>query len=751
MPLRPPAGFIRPGYDPLKVPNAPTSVTATAGTSEASVAFTAPTNVGGSAITNYYAVSSPGGFVGSSATSPITVTGLTNGTAYTFTVFAENSFGPGVVSAASNSVTPQNLYVEDVFSTYLYNGNGAPNTINNGIDLAGKGGMVWAKARTLSGGTTVYGTGSNILYDTNRGINSAISSNRNNAADTQSGHLTAFNSNGFSLAGNWEPNEFGYPYVSWTFREQPKFFDVVTYTGNGIGPRAIAHNLGSAPGCIIVKKTSATQNWAVYHRSVGTSQWLILNSTSAAITQSVWGDTTPTSTNFYVSDTQDTNGSGQTYVAYLFAHDAGGFGASGSDNVITCGSFTVNASNVGQVVTLGYEPQFILLKSSGPDATNWEIFDNMRGMPLPPESSAVLYPNQSAAEGGSEISISATGFQYNGFASNTYIYIAIRRGPMKTPTSGTSVFFPQAYADISLGTSNPTTLGASAGFPVDFFMHSIRTDPTFCANIFDRLRGSNPALLTSSTAAEDTGEPLNGYSNAFDTMSGVKSAYNNRYYYYSSAAGTRSHIGWFMRRAPSFMDVVCYTGTGSARTVNHNLGVAPELMIVKNRPNPASWAVYSPIGATKVLTLNTTNAETTFSGSWNNTAPTASVFTVGTATGTNGSGVNYVAYLFASCPGVSKVGTYTGTGTTQQINCGFTAGARFVLIKRTDSTGDWYVWDSARGIVAGDDPYLLLNSTAAEVTNTDYVDTYSAGFEISSTAPAAINANGGTFIFLAIA
>jgi hypothetical protein len=115
------------------------------------------------------------------------------------------------------------------------------------------------------------------------------------------------------------------------------------------------------------------------------------------------------------------------------------------------------------------------------------------------------------------------------------------------------------------------------------------------------------------------------------------------------------------------------------------------------------------------------------------------------------SGQTYVAYLFATVAGVSKVGSYTGTGNTLQINCGFTGGARFVLIKRTDSTGDWYCWDSSRGIVSGNDPYLLLNSTAAEVTNTDYIDTYSAGFEISSTAPAAINANGGTFIFLAIA
>jgi hypothetical protein len=72
------------------------------------------------------------------------------------------------------------------------------------------------------------------------------------------------------------------------------------------------------------------------------------------------------------------------------------------------------------------------------------------------------------------------------------------------------------------------------------------------------------------------------------------------------------------------------------------------------------------------------------------------------------------------------------------------------MIKRV-GTGDWYVWDSARGIVAGNDPYLALNSTAAEVTSTDYIDTAATGFEISSTAPAAINANGGSFIFFAVA
>ena len=73
------------------------------------------------------------------------------------------------------------------------------------------------------------------------------------------------------------------------------------------------------------------------------------------------------------------------------------------------------------------------------------------------------------------------------------------------------------------------------------------------------------------------------------------------------------------------------------------------------------------------------------------------------------------------------------------------------MIKRTDSTGDWYLWDSARGIVAGNDPYTLLNDTAAEVTNTDYIDPLASGFTVTSSAPAALNNNGGTYIFYAIA
>jgi hypothetical protein len=128
------------------------------------------------------------------------------------------------------------------------------------------------------------------------------------------------------------------------------------------------------------------------------------------------------------------------------------------------------------------------------------------------------------------------------------------------------------------------------------------------------------------------------------------------------------------------------------------------------------------------------------------------VFSLGTSATVNASGGTYAAYLFATCAGVSKVGSYTGNGSTQTIDCGFGAGgARFVLIKRTDSTGDWYVYDTSRGMTTLTDPYLLLNDAAAETATLGSVTAVSTGFALNSTILAAINVNAGTYIFLAIA
>jgi len=126
-------------------------------------------------------------------------------------------------------------------------------------------------------------------------------------------------------------------------------------------------------------------------------------------------------------------------------------------------------------------------------------------------------------------------------------------------------------------------------------------------------------------------------------------------------------------------------------------------------------------------------------------------FTINTAgTSSNASGQNYIAYLFASLDGVSKVGSYTGNGSSQTINAGFTTGARFILIKRTDSTGDWYVWDSLRGIVTGNDPHLSLNTTTAEVSD-DSIDPDSSGFIVNQISATNINVSSAAYIYYAVA
>ncbi|MEK7118517.1 MAG: hypothetical protein AAB869_02795, partial [Patescibacteria group bacterium] len=110
----------------------------------------------------------------------------------------------------------------------------------------------------------------------------------------------------------------------------------------------------------------------------------------------------------------------------------------------------------------------------------------------------------------------------------------------------------------------------------------------------------------------------------------------------------------------------------------------------------------------------------------------------------------YVAYLFATKAGVSKVGSYTGNGSTQTINAAFTSSARYVLIKRTDVAGDWFVWDSVRGIVAANDPHLSLNTTVAEVTTDDSIDPDNSGFIVNQLAATDINVSAATYIFLAL-
>jgi hypothetical protein len=629
-------------------------------------------------------------------------------------------------------------YIEDVFSTWLYTGNGSTQTITNGIDLSTKGGLVWTKLRSALTG--------HALADTAQGVQKVLQSNNTNAQATYSGYITSFNSNGYAFGDASFYNDNLSTFVSWTFREQPKFFDVVTYTGDGTNNRQISHSLGSAPGFIIVKNYSGTQSWLCYHRSLGTGNYLFLNGTD---TNTVDANAFPsvTSTTFTPTANQSAfslNANGATYVAYLFAHNAGGFGLTGTDNVISCGSFTVDGSG-NSSINLGYEPQWLLMKQTNTTGS-WLMQDTMRGQTAD-NGYARLLANTSGAETSTTtgfIRINATGFSTNGATGlvGDHIYIAIRRGPMKTPTTGTSVF------NSLLRTGTGATANVTGvGFPPDILLDTMRS-PNWTRSMWDRLRGPNVRVATNQTAAENT------YTDAVMSFGqdGVTLGADGNFDVNGSGY---PYINWFFRRAPGFFDVVCYTGNGSTQTLAHNLGVAPELMFIKRRSLSADGVVYSvTLGATQHLRLFSTtlgdSGALATSGQFNNTSPTASVFSVGNNVTTNTAAETYVAYLFASCPGVSKVTNFTGTGSLQTINCGFTGGARWVLIKRTDAAGDWYVWDSARGISSSTDPYLLLNSTAAEVTSTNWVDTTSTGFQVTAASGNNVNINGASYIALAI-
>ena len=628
------------------------------------------------------------------------------------------------LTAAAGNAAGESLYVEDVFNTTVYYDTYASST-TNGIDLAGEGGLVWIKKRAS--------VANHFLYDTERGIEKALLSNSSGVEFTATNSLTSFNSDGFSL-GTYSNTNSG---VAWTFRKAEKFFDVVTYTGAGF-PITVSHNLGSVPACIIVKRLDSSSDWEVYHEGNGSNpetEYLVLNTTASSLYNSTrWNSTYPTDSVFSLGSSSTVNAAGATYVAYLFASDAGGFGDDGSESIIKCGSYTASQ---GVEVDLGFEPQWVLTKSST-NAADWYMFDNMRGWGADRGSNdSWLFANTSGAETNStnSLGLTPTGFTSFNASGQTYIYIAIRR-PMKTPESGTEVFAP------TFGTGSGFNF--IAGFPVD--MAIIKDKDNVVTSYASARLNSGTLLSTASTAAEFANAPA-----VFDSQVG----------YYESSLGS-NYIGWMFKRATGFFDVVAYTGTGTTGLqVNHNLCAAPEMMIVKNRGSTWQWAVYhKDLGehdsgsyiASKNLTLNTNDAETTNSVFSQHSDQTASVFTLGYTNSaiTYASGNNYIAYLFATLAGVSKVGSYTGNGSNQTIDCGFSAGARFVLIKGTTLSSNWVVFDSERGITVNNDPVLYLNSTIAEFTDSGIdIEPDSSGFIVNSGGN--VNASGETYIFLAIA
>ena len=647
-------------------------------------------------------------------------------------------------------------YVEEVFSIDLYDGNGGTQSINNGIDLDGEGGLVWIKTRD----DTSFG---HQLYDTERGTSSNLSTQSTAAAGGTSSRVTAFNEDGFDLGANGATNDSSSTYSSFTFRKQKGFFDIVKYEGS-TSSQTIAHNLGCVPGVVIVKSTDADADWFVYHKSVGETKALFLSESNAENDDVYWNDTAPTSTHFTVGPNGlNINEDGKNYIVYLFADgddsDAQIFGENEDESIIKCGTYEGTGSSTNLVHDLGWEPQWIMVKNADQSTSaDWLIFDTYNRWYAEQtgnnDSFGIRVNTDAAEQSINRFHILSDGFKTRGEGSNyvnsngdTFVYVAIRRGKMKKPEAGTEVFQALAF------TGSGSDVKRDLDIEPDAIWQMRRGSGT--PYWHDRSRHGQMYISTWGSATE--GGTITNEDSIYqwgqDHIKVGDAGHVN---------GSESFIYHIFTRARGFFDIATYVGDSSTNHgVRHNLGVAPEFIMVHTRASSDHWYSYHKDASATPLThymAPSANDFASYGGTgtmWGSTAHSDSHFYVGGWDASNHNGEPMIAYLWANLDGICSIGSYTGNGGVGnglvEVDCGFSAGARYVMVKNKDASSDWFIFDTTRGINYGDDPYVDMNTGDAEVTNKDYIKPLSTGFYVLPDGGNSPINTTDDFIYLAIA
>jgi hypothetical protein len=276
------------------------------------------------------------------------------------------------------------------------------------------------------------------------------------------------------------------------------------------------------------------------------------------------------------------------------------------------------------------------------------------------------------------------------------------------------------------------------------------------------ISGVTKFLISNSTAIEDTSSALIQSFDVGGFTAGTSSTINGASTTYvgwqwnaggSTVTNTSGSISAQVRANPTAgFSVVTFTGTGAAATVGHGLGVAPDMVIIKSRSLAGeNWIVYHiSLGNALQLNLNTTAAQAA-STNFNSTSPTSSVFSIGSGTAVNSNTNTYVAYCFDAVAGYSKFGSYTGNGSTDGpfVFLGFRP--RFIMVKRTDATGNWVIIDTSRLTYNPDSAALFSNLSNAEGNYSAGFDILSNGFKLREPTNNDINLSGGTYIYAAFA
>ena len=311
----------------------------------------------------------------------------------------------------------------------------------------------------------------------------------------------------------------------------------------------------------------------------------------------------------------------------------------------------------------------------------------------------------------------------------------------------TTIDDPSAYFQTTLytgnGSTNAITNSGNSDLQPDWVWIKKRSATENHA-LYDSVRGTTKTLYSNLTEAEYTeSTSLTAFGSDGFTL-GADGIVN---------ANTGTYVSWnWKESATAGFDIVSYTGNSSVRTISHNCGAIPKMMIVKKRSDGDNWSVYHQgTGAGNFTILNTTAASAGSSTMWNNTTPTASVFSLGNKGEVNANGQTFIAYLFADIKGYSKFGSYTGNGNANGtfVYTGFKPA--FVILKESTNTQSWMLYDNKRLGYNDGEKYFIVNTSAAETINSDYhLDFLSNGIKIRGDTND-INRSGGTYIYMAFA
>ena len=327
----------------------------------------------------------------------------------------------------------------DYFNTVTYTGNGVGGTNITGVGFQPD--LVWIKRRSA----VEY----HVWNDAVRGVPKNIYSNVTNAEDTGS-LMSAIISDGFTVQTDGSVNGSGSTYVAWNWlganttvsntsgtitstvsANTTSGFSIVSYTGNGSSGATVGHGIGSTVGMILLKGRSFSDNWAVYHKSIGGTGLLELNGTGGTNTISTrWNNTNAGATVFTLGNNSQVNNSGSTYVAYCFA-DVKGFSK--------FGSYTGNGNADGTFIYTGFKPAFVITRRTD-SAENWAMFDNKRdGFNV---NNRIILANTSDAENTANtyLDLLSNGFKARSTSGainssgGTYIYMAFAENPFVSST-----------------------------------------------------------------------------------------------------------------------------------------------------------------------------------------------------------------------------------------------------------------------------------------------------------------------------